>query len=195
MNKPEPPPARFSQTDGLMKTNLALIGFMGTGKTAVGRLLAGRLGLSFIEMDAIIEMKAGKTIPAIFERGGETEFRELEIAAAAEAARKSRAVIACGGGIVLNRINIDHLHDTSIIVCLTASPAVILKRVSRQVGQRPLLEVDDPARTIRDLLKFRKPLYEQAADITVNTSRLSMEAVVDTIVKQLEEDESLDWSK
>jgi shikimate kinase len=178
-----------------MKTNVALIGFMGTGKTAVGRLLAKKLNLQFLEMDALIEVRAGKTIPMIFEDGGEIAFRALEIEVAAEVARQAGAVIACGGGIVLNRINIDRLKETSVIVCLTASPAVIMKRVSSQVGQRPLLEVEHPMTTIAGLLKVRKPLYDRAADFTVKTSRLGLDGVADLIVRKLKEDESLDWSK
>ena len=178
-----------------MKTNLALIGFMGTGKSAVGQMLARRLGLRFVEMDALIETKAGKTIPAIFNEDGETAFRDLEIAATREAAGEDGTVIACGGGIVLNRINIDRLRQKSVVICVTASPAVVLKRVSAQVGQRPLLDIEDPGKTIRDLMRLRRPLYAQAADITVNTSRQTVKAVVEAIVKALEEDESLDWQK
>ena len=178
-----------------MKTNIALIGFMGSGKTAVGRLLARKLGLRFVELDAQIEARAGKAIPSIFQDSGEIGFRELEIAAAREAALGTGTVIACGGGIVLNSINVDRLRQTSVMVCLTASPSVIMKRVSAQAGQRPLLDVDDPETAIRDILRFRKPLYEQAADVTLSTSRLSVDAVVNAIVKRLEEDEGLDWPK
>ncbi|NQT04591.1 MAG: shikimate kinase, partial [Dehalococcoidia bacterium] len=92
-----------------MKSNIALVGFMGTGKTDVGRLLAGKLGKDFIELDELIEQKAGKTIPEIFQQDGEIAFRELEIEATGEAAEKKNAVIACGGGVVLNQINVDRL--------------------------------------------------------------------------------------
>src|SRR3972149_1478522 len=168
-----------------MKTNIALIGFMGTGKTAVGPLLSKKLDLDFVEMDALIEMKAGKPIPMIFEDGGEIAFRDLEIEVVKEVAAQTRSVIACGGGIVLNRINIDRLRQNSVVVCLTASPAVMLKRVSSQVGQRPLLDVEDPGATIRDMLKFRRPLYERAADITIDTSRLTAEGAADAIIRKL----------
>ncbi|MBI4180704.1 MAG: shikimate kinase [Chloroflexi bacterium] len=171
-----------------MKTNIALIGFMGTGKTAVGRVLAKKLNLKFIEMDALIEQKAGKSIPEIFQQDGEIAFRELEIEITKEAASQKNAVIACGGGIVLNKINIDRLRESSRIVYLTASPETILKRVSTGMGQRPLLEVDDPALTIRNLLKFRKPFYERAADITINTSNLVINAVAEEIIEKLAEE-------
>lgn len=173
-----------------MKTNIALIGFMGTGKTAVGQLLAKKLGRKFIELDWLIERKAGKTIPQIFQQEGEIGFRELEIEVTREVAGEKNAVIACGGGLVLNKINIDRLKESSRIIYLTTSPGVILKRVASEEGQRPLLEVDDPAQTIRDLLRFRKPFYERAADITINTSRLDIGAVAEQIIEKLREDES-----
>ena len=122
-------------------------------------------------------------------------FRELEIQVTKEIARKRRAVIACGGGLVLNRINIDRLHQRFEIVQLTASPAVVLERVLSQVGQRPLLSVEDPMATIHDMLNFRKPFYDRAADITVNTSRLTLEEVVDEIIRKLRRIESFDWQK
>ena len=85
-----------------MKSNIALIGFMGTGKTAVGRVLADRLSMQFIELDAIIEQRAGKTIPEIFVQDGEIAFRELEIEATRDVAEKENTVVACGGGVVLS---------------------------------------------------------------------------------------------
>ena len=174
-----------------MKTNIALIGFMGTGKTAVGQALAEKLGWRFIELDLLIEQKVGKSIPDIFQQGGEIAFRELEIEVTKEVAGKTNVVIACGGGLVLNKINTDRLRENAIIVYLTASPGVILKRVSKEAGQRPLLEVDNPALTIRELLKFRKPFYGRAADVTINTSKLDIDAVAEQIIEKLKEDESL----
>lgn len=173
-----------------MKTSIALIGFMGTGKTVVGRLLAEKLGKEFIEMDALIEKKAGKSIPEIFRQQGETGFRELEIEVTRKIAGKKNAVIACGGGIVLNTINIDRLRQECVIVCLTASPEVILKRTSSDKDGRPLLAVADRTRQIKELLKFRRHYYERSADITVNTSRLKVESVVARIIGKLREHES-----
>ena len=176
-----------------MKTNIALIGFMGTGKTAVGQVLAKRLNMAFIEMDSLISSKAGKTIPQIFEEDGEIGFRELEIEIAKRASAEQHAVIACGGGAVLNWINIERLRETSVIVLLTASPAETMKRVSKEVGQRPLLEGQDPLTRIREMLKSRQPFYQRAADITVNTSRRTIASVADAIIKELKEDASFDW--
>jgi len=175
-----------------MKTNIALIGFMGTGKTAVGKVLAEKLGRSFVELDSLIEQKAGKSIPDIFQQDGEIAFRELEMRVTEEVANKKKAVIACGGGIVLNKINIDRLRENAIIVYLTASPGVILKRVANEEGQRPLLEVANPTLTIRELLGFRKPFYERAADIIINTSKLDINSVAEQIINKLKDDESFD---
>ncbi len=170
-----------------MKTSVALIGFMGTGKTAVGRALAKKLGKKFIELDPFIEQKAGKTIPEIFRDGGEITFRELEIAVTKEAAGEKDAVIACGGGVVLNKINIDRLKKEAVIVYLTASPKAILKRTLNDDEERPLLKVANPQQTIRELSRFRKPFYERATDLTINTSRLSIDSVVEQIITKLKD--------
>ncbi|MBI4187018.1 MAG: shikimate kinase [Chloroflexi bacterium] len=172
-----------------MKTNIALIGFMGTGKTAVGKALARKLNKKFVEMDALIEHKAGKPIPDIFRQDGEIAFRELEIEAVKEISRGENLVIACGGGVVLNKINIDRLRTGSVMVYLTASPGVIMKRTLKDGDTRPLLKVPDMAGQIRELLKFRRPFYERAADIKVNTSRLDVDAVAEQIVSRFRENE------
>lgn len=176
-----------------MKTNVALIGFMGTGKTVVGEVLAKELNMSFLEMDSFISAKAGRPIPEIFERDGEIGFRELEIEVAKRVARERRSVIACGGGVVLNWINIERLRESSVIVLLTASPTETLKRVSKEVGQRPLLEGQDALTRIRELLKLRQPFYTRAADITVRTSKHSVASVAKTIIAELRENASFDW--
>ena len=173
-----------------VKTNIALIGFMGTGKSAVGRALARRLARRFIELDSLIEQNAGKSIPEIFQNDGEIGFRELEIQAVKGIAGEENVVIACGGGIVLNTINIDRLKAGGVIIYLTASPNIILKRTSRDRSVRPLLNVSDPAARIKELLKFRKPLYTHAADITVNTTRLNVDGVVGEIIESLKANES-----
>ena len=178
-----------------MKTNIALIGYMGTGKTAVGQALARKLGMKFIELDRLIEEQAGKKIAEIFRAQDETAFRELEIEATRQIAGEKNAVIACGGGIVLNKINIDRLREDAIMVYLTASPQTILKRVAGEKGQRPLLAVNDQLKTVTDMLKFRKPYYERSADITINTSRKNIETVAQEIIRKLKEDESFNFKK
>ncbi len=174
-----------------MKTNVALIGFMGTGKTTVGKVLAEKLEGKFVELDSLIEQKAGKSIPEIFQQDGEAAFRELEIEVTKEISTGGNLVIACGGGIVLNKINIDRLKSNSVIVYLTASPNIILKRTMSDGEGRPLLNVSDRASEIRELLRFRKPFYERAADITTNTSKLDINSVAEQIIMKLKENESL----
>jgi len=172
-----------------MKTSIALIGFMGTGKTTVGKALAKELGKEFVELDDLIEKTAGKSITAIFRNDGEIRFRELEIEAVRGLVGKKDAVMACGGGVVLNKINIDRLAQESVIVCLTAAQKVILERTAGG-EDRPLLGVDDRARQVNELLKFRQPYYMRAADITVSTSRLTVEGVVRRIIARIREHES-----
>ena len=158
---------------------------MGAGKTAVGQLLANKLDRKFIEMDLVIEQQVGKSIPEIFQQDGEIAFRELEIEVTREIAERKNAVIACGGGLVLNKINIDRLRESSRIVYLTASPRVILKRVSDGGEERPLLKVTNPVLTIQELLRFRKPFYERAADIKINTSKLDTASISEQIISKL----------
>ncbi|MDD5313256.1 MAG: shikimate kinase [Dehalococcoidia bacterium] len=178
-----------------MKSNIALIGFMGVGKTAVGQALAEKLGREFVELDLQIKKKADKSIVEIFQQDDEITFRELEIEVTRHAAQKSNAVIACGGGIVLNQINIDRLRINSRIVYLTASPSAILKRIARGGERRPLLEVPDPASTVRELLKLRRPLYERAADIVIDTTRINIDAAVEQIIAGLKQDEDFNLRK
>jgi len=175
-----------------MKTSIALIGFMGAGKTAVGKALAAKLDKEFVELDALIARKAGKSIPEIFQEDGEIAFRELEIEVAREVSGKKNLVIACGGGIVLNKISTDRLSNESVIVYLTAVPDVILKRVSRGSSKRPLLNVPDQTERIKELSKFRQPFYGRAADITIDTSKLGIDAVAEKIIVKLREDEGFD---
>ena len=168
-----------------MKNNIVLTGFMGTGKTAVGQALAKRLNRQFIEVDSKIEQMAGKSISDIFKDNGEIYFRELEIGAIKQAAAGKKQVIACGGGVVLNTINIDRLRETGVIINLAVSPQIILKRTSGNAGSRPLLNIQQPAELIRELLKFRKPFYDRAADLIINTSKLNIDTVADKIIDRL----------
>lgn len=176
-----------------MKSNIALVGFMGTGKTAAGKLLAKRLNRQLIETDLIIESIAGKSIPDIFKDDGEIRFRELEIDAVKRVAGEEKAVIVCGGGVVLNTINIQRLRETSVIINLVASPEVILHRTSIDDAVRPLLKVDDPELRIKELMKFRKPFYEKAADFNINTSKLNITAVATKITTRLRKYEGFNF--
>jgi shikimate kinase len=173
-----------------MKTSVALIGFMGTGKSVVGRLLADELGKSFIDLDTEIERTAGKPVAAIFREDGESRFRELEAQITAVYSGRKNVVIACGGGIVLNNENIFNLKQECVIVCLLAELPDILERTAGH--KRPLLNVADREKEIKQLLASRRPLYEKAADITVDTAGIDAPGVVKKILNALSKYESFD---
>ena len=178
-----------------MKGNIALIGFMGAGKSAVGRALAAAAKMDFIDLDTAIEEKAGRSISEIFAREGEPVFRRLEAAAVSDAAGNENTVIACGGGVVLDQANIEALRRNAVIIYLSAEPSIMLRRVLNSREIRPLLQMIDPAEAMDGLLKHRKPLYEAAADLAVNTSQLDIDGVVQNILAEMRKDESFNFPK
>lgn len=173
-----------------MKTNIALIGFMGTGKTTVAKILCEKLGKKLVELDNLIESEAKKAIPDIFLQDGEIYFRELEIKVAKKVSARDNQIISCGGGIVLNKINIDRLKKGAVIIYLMASPRAIQNRIDNDRITRPLLKKGDKALTIKEMLEFRQPLYESAADIIIDTSTLNITAIAEIIIARLKEYES-----
>jgi shikimate kinase len=174
------------------KTNVALIGFMGSGKTTVGKLLAQKLGLGLLETDQLIQEKAGSSIQQIFETAGELGFRDLEIRVVKEISRKEHFVIACGGGVVLNSVNCERLRQKAVIVYLYASEEDIVDRIKKDNNIRPLICGKNVGAEIRSLMKFRGPLYRRSADLTVNTSGKDAELVAKNIIYRLKKNESLD---
>lgn len=163
--------------------NIILVGFMGTGKTAVARALARKLKMRYIDLDDIIEADEGRSIKDIFAESGEGRFRYLEKQAAKKISSLDKQVIATGGGVVLDKQNVENLKKNGIMVCLTATPEVIYARVKDQ-SHRPLLKVDKPQEVIKELLESRRPYYAKA-DFTIDTSGLTVEQVVNKIVKLL----------
>lgn len=153
---------------------------MGTGKTAVGEALARKKRWRFVDLDQLIELREKRTISSIFAKDGEPYFRRLESRILKEVAREKQFVIACGGGIVINQGNIRIMKEAGVIVCLTAAPAVILKRTKCET-HRPLLNVRDPKKRIEFLLKLRAPFYARA-DKTIDTSKLNVKQVVKKII-------------
>lgn len=174
----------------MTKTNLALIGFMGVGKSSVGKMLSKKLGKEYVEVDDLIVRKAGKSIPRVFKEDGEIAFRDIEIGAIKEIALKNDLIIDCGGGVILNKINIDRLKRNAVIIWLNATPGVILKRTLRDGNGRPLLNRQNGISDIQSLIRSRKPLYEQAAEIKINTSRMAIETITDEIIGQLKKHEN-----
>ncbi len=160
--------------------NITLIGFMGTGKTTVGKRLARRLGWEFMDLDALIEARTGHSIADIFTQHGEPVFRRLEQRWVRRVARGDRQVIATGGGAFLDPENRRLLKSGGPVICLTASAPVILQRVTPVLSKRPLLAGMPPLARIQQLLAQRAASYENA-DWTMDTSRLTPEQVVEQI--------------
>ena len=162
--------------------NLALIGFMGTGKSSVGRLVAEALHFTFLDTDELIEASVGKSITGIFAQQGETAFRELESKVVADLATRTQTVIATGGGLPMNPANLASLKTHALVVCLWASPRQIWERVGDQ-SHRPLLQDPDPQTKICALLAVREPSYRQA-DVLVNTEMRSIREVAQQVTHQ-----------
>lgn len=154
--------------------NLALIGFMGTGKTTVGQCVAQQLDFEFLDTDHLIESRARKRIADIFAQDGEAAFRALERQVVADLAQRERVVVATGGGLGADPENLASLRRHALIVCLWATPEVIWQRVSRH-AHRPLLQVPDPQARIRELLAARAPVYKEADVLVYSGTRQSHE--------------------
>ncbi len=164
--------------------NLALIGFMGTGKSVVGQFAAAQLGFDFVDTDALVEEGAGRKISDLFRDEGEPAFRERERAVVKELATRQRTVIATGGGLVTYRDNLDLLKTHALAVCLWASAEVIFERV-RAHNHRPLLQDADPLGTIRTLLAARERFYRQA-DVLINAEFRSVREVGSQVIHQFQ---------
>jgi len=162
------------------RRNLVLLGFMGTGKSTLGRRVAALTGAPFLEMDAELERRAGKPIPRIFAEDGEAAFRDMETALAREWGQQESAIISCGGGVVLRAENLTALRANGVLVCLTARPEVIVARTAR-AGNRPLLAGDDPAAKVRELLAARAAHYAQIP-LQLETSDADLSDLAQTLL-------------
>lgn len=158
--------------------NIVLTGFMGTGKSSIGKLLSCKLGLKFVDTDALIEEQEGISINRIFEKHGEKYFRAIERKTVAGVSAKDNCVIATGGGVVLDGENMANLRKNGVIICLRARPEVIHARITPQ-DTRPLLKVSDPAAAIKEKLEERSPFYK--GDLKLDTSDISPEDAADRI--------------
>jgi shikimate kinase len=169
--------------------NVILIGFMGTGKTAIGRIVARLLGYQFVDTDQMVEEATGMTINQIFRKHGEVRFRSEEALAVQRLKGSKKTVIATGGGIVLDPQNVGILKENGIFVLFTTQPEVILERVSRR-NTRPLLAKGKTLENINKLLNDRRDEYYSCADVVVDTSYSSMEESAEKIVKIIREKEA-----
>ena len=165
--------------------NIVLIGFRGTGKSTVGRLLAKRLERDFIDSDKHIEDSTGKTIKRIFEDDGEEGFRKIEADVIAKLSEEDNKVISAGGGAVLREENVRNLKDNGYLVLLEATTEIIHSRIvqdEKTAQQRPSLTDKKPLDEIKHLIAEREPAYKSAADFTINTSYVSCEDIVNEII-------------
>jgi shikimate kinase len=161
--------------------NIVLVGFMGTGKTAVAKKLVQGFKLHYLSTDDLIEKRERRKISEIFAKSGEQYFRKIESDIIKDASQKNDLVIDAGGGAVIKEENIKNLKRNGVMICLTATADVILER-TKYTKHRPLLNTEEPKKKIEELLFQRAPYYAKA-DFTIDTSGLSVEQVV----KEIEE--------
>ena len=166
--------------------NLFLIGFMGAGKSSVSAGLGRMLGREVVEMDERIAAQEGMSIPELFAQKGEPYFRACETALLKSFAQGAPRIVSCGGGVPLREENVAAMRESGTVVLLTASPEVILERV-KDSDERPLLQGHKDVPYIAALMEQRRPRYEAAADITVDTSRLNIEEVCRQVLRQVSE--------
>ena len=164
-----------------MTKNVVLMGFMGTGKTSSGRMLASRLGCAMVDLDQYIEAKEGMRIPDMFKTKGEAYFREKEREAVSEVSRRRGIVIATGGGTVKDEENLRLLRENGVLICLTADIDTIMERTERR-GERPMLDREENRKeAVEKLMESRRAVYERA-DFAIDTSQLSPMRVTEEIV-------------
>ena len=164
---------------------ISLVGLPGSGKSTIGRQLARRLKLSFLDSDHAIEGRVGCSVRDYFEREGEASFRDIEESVIDEMTKLTSRVLSTGGGSVLRPVNRQLLHDRSHVVYLRSSPEELFRRLRHDVN-RPLLQVADPLDRLRDLYAQRDPLYRETAHFVIETNRPSVSTLVNMIIMQLE---------
>ena len=164
---------------------IGLVGLPGSGKTTVGRQLARRLGLSFLDSDHAIEVQLGCSIREYFEREGEDRFRDVEEAVIDRLTREPHGVLSTGGGSVLRPANRACLNQRTRVIYLRSSPDELFHRLRHDIN-RPLLQVADPLGRLRDLHTLRDPLYRETAHFVIETGRPSVSTLVNMIIAQLE---------
>ncbi|SMP48650.1 shikimate kinase [Anoxynatronum buryatiense] len=176
---------RRIQSKRLFPYHITLVGFMGSGKTTVGVELSNMLAMEQIDVDRVIEERMNMRVSEIFQLYGEQVFRQLESNVVEELSKRENVIIFCsGGGVVLNEKNIENIKETGVIVWLKASPQEIYRRICDDQS-RPLLKDNMSVDKISQMLESRLPLYEDAADLVVNTDEKDVEQVSHEIVEQL----------
>lgn len=168
----------------MTRSIVSLIGLPGSGKSTVGRQLSRRLNLPFYDSDHVIEQQLGCSIRAYFEREGEAQFREVEASVIAQLTQHASGIVSTGGGVVLRPANRQRLHERSQVIYLNSSPEELFRRLRHDVN-RPLLQVADPLKRLRELHTVRDPLYRDTAHFIIETGRPSVATLVNMIVMQL----------
>ena len=168
------------------KNNVYLVGLMGAGKTTVGRSLAKRLALDFVDSDREIEARTGVSIPTIFEIEGEDGFRRREASVIDDLSRLSGQVVATGGGAVLRQENRANLRASGFVVYLNVPPQILWER-TRNDRNRPLLRVADPLARLGELFAQRDPFYREVADLVVDGGRGSASGILQILTKEIGE--------
>jgi shikimate kinase len=168
----------------LGQRSIVLVGMMGVGKSSIGRRLAARLGVPFVDADAEIEKAAGMSIPDIFARHGEAYFRNGEARVIARLLESGPQVLASGGGAVMNADTRAAIKAKGVSIWLRAEFEVLMRRIAKRKSERPMLQTDDPSKTLRQLLIAREPIYA-LADLTVQSREAPHDAIVTEIMQAL----------
>jgi len=174
--------------------NIVLIGYRCSGKTSVGKIISERKGISFYDTDDLIVKKTGRSIEEIVKKEGWERFREIEKDVIREASGFDNAVIATGGGVVMDQDNVNALKRKGFIAWLDGDPDILIKRMEkdRDAGNiRPSLTGIDPAVETRKVLEVRTPLYRKAADLVINTNSLSVDEAAERILKAFSDHRSM----
>ncbi len=161
--------------------NIYIIGFMGSGKTSVSDMLADMTGIPRIEMDQIIIDREGMTIAEIFAKKGEPYFRAQEAELIKELGKEVPKIVSCGGGVAMKEENVEEMRRAGMIICLAATPEVIYQRV-KDSRERPILNGNMNVEYIAELMEARRPFYEKAASVIIDTSHMGVEQVAEAVL-------------
>ncbi len=174
--------------------NIVLIGFMGSGKTSIGKRLSVKMKWEFIDMDDFIEKREGMSVTEIFEKKGEPYFRSVERELCKRFREPKCKIIATGGGVIKNKDNVADLKRGGVIIYLKSRPETIAHNL-RNDNTRPLLMCDDKLGRIRELLAQREPVYNKCADITIDVSELNLEQTLNKIAEECDKYESKHYKR
>ena len=168
-----------------MFRNLVLVGFMGSGKSSVGRILSSLTGFALVDTDTLVAQEAGQSIPAIFKRHGEGHFRVLETKVLQSLIGRIGLIVATGGGVIISAQNRELLPQIGPVVWLDASPEHLYQRVKN--SKRPLLQTADPQRTLEELYHQREPLYREAATIRIDSAALTHRQTAEAVLAHFQQ--------